>query len=35
MSQSPGPGTVHRGDTITFVVSEGPPLVDGARRDRA
>jgi serine/threonine-protein kinase len=28
VSQSPGPGTVHRGDTISFVVSKGPPLVD-------
>jgi serine/threonine protein kinase/beta-lactam-binding protein with PASTA domain len=27
ISQSPGPGTVHRGDTITLVVSNGPPLV--------
>ncbi|MFL6099669.1 MAG: Stk1 family PASTA domain-containing Ser/Thr kinase [Actinomycetales bacterium] len=28
VSQSPGAGTVHRGDTITFVVSKGPPLVE-------
>ena len=27
ISQSPGPGTVHRGDTINLVVSKGPPLV--------
>jgi serine/threonine-protein kinase len=27
IAQSPGPGTVHRGDTISFVVSKGPPLV--------
>jgi beta-lactam-binding protein with PASTA domain/tRNA A-37 threonylcarbamoyl transferase component Bud32 len=28
ISQQPNPGTVHRGDTINFVVSKGPPLVD-------
>jgi beta-lactam-binding protein with PASTA domain len=28
ISQRPGAGTVHRGDTITLVVSKGPPLVD-------
>jgi serine/threonine-protein kinase len=28
VSQSPGAGTVHRGDTINFVVSKGPPLVE-------
>jgi beta-lactam-binding protein with PASTA domain/tRNA A-37 threonylcarbamoyl transferase component Bud32 len=27
VSQKPGPGTVHRGDTIKLVVSKGPPLV--------
>jgi serine/threonine protein kinase/beta-lactam-binding protein with PASTA domain len=27
VSQQPGPGQVHRGDTISFVVSKGPPLV--------
>jgi eukaryotic-like serine/threonine-protein kinase len=27
ISQSPGSGTVHRGDTINLVVSKGPPLV--------
>jgi serine/threonine-protein kinase len=27
ISQSPGPGTVHRGDTVKLVVSKGPPLV--------
>jgi eukaryotic-like serine/threonine-protein kinase len=28
VSQKPGPGVVHRGDTIKLVVSQGPPLVD-------
>jgi serine/threonine-protein kinase len=27
VSQRPGPGTVHRGDTVSLVVSKGPPLV--------
>jgi serine/threonine-protein kinase len=27
ISQTPPAGTVHRGDTVTFVVSQGPPLV--------
>jgi serine/threonine-protein kinase len=27
VSQSPRPGTVHRGDTVSLVVSKGPPLV--------
>ena len=27
ISQTPDPGTVHRGDTVTLVVSKGPPLV--------
>ncbi len=27
VSQNPGPGTVHRGDTVSLVVSKGPPLV--------
>lgn len=27
ISQSPGAGTVHKGDTITFVVSKGPVMV--------
>ncbi len=25
--RTPGPGTVHRGDTVSLVVSKGPPLV--------
>jgi serine/threonine-protein kinase len=27
ISQKPGPGTVHRGDQVTLVVSKGPPLI--------
>lgn len=27
ISQTPSPGVVHRGDTVTFVVSKGPDLV--------
>ncbi|NYD99020.1 serine/threonine-protein kinase [Kineosphaera limosa] len=27
LTQSPGPGTVYRGDTVTFVVSKGPDMV--------
>ena len=28
ISQEPGPGTLHKGDTVTFVVSKGPVLVE-------
>jgi serine/threonine-protein kinase len=27
ISQSPGTGTLHKGDTVSLLVSQGPPMV--------